>query len=70
MKIQAPDARGYRASPARFRLLVEETGLTQAEVAERLGISLRTLAYHATPGTDRPAPYTVAYTLEMLAKHK
>jgi len=70
MKIQPPDARGYKANPARFRRLVDETGLTQAEVAERLGISLRTLAYHATAGTDRPAPYTVAYTLEILSKHK
>ena len=57
-----------RAIPAIGR---GKTGLTQAEVASprRLGISLRTLAYFTRrPGTDRPAPYTVAYTLEMLAK--
>lgn len=62
-----PDATHHNPDPAYLRSLVERSGLSQRKAAARLGITDRAMRYHLTPGTDRPAPYTVQYCLECLA---
>ena len=63
-----PDARtAHNPDPLYLRELVDATGLTQLDVAQRLGISPRKLRYHLAEGTKMPAPYVVQYALEGLA---
>jgi transcriptional regulator with XRE-family HTH domain len=47
-----------------YRQLIEKTGLSQNEVAKRLGVSHRTMRYYLS-GTN-PPPYTFQYALEAL----
>ena len=63
-----PDA-GYHVPETWYvRSLVNETGLTQREIAERLGVSLRAVQSWLDDGPHgRPCPYTAQYALEMLA---
>lgn len=66
-----PDARRLRdARPARLRLLVRGMGMSVPEVAERIGVSTRSLERYLSDATPEGqwAPYPVQYTLERLAK--
>jgi len=66
-----PDASKHDPSVEYLRGLIEIAGLSQREVAERIGIGHRLLKYYlTTPGTDkesRVAPYPVQFSLERLA---
>ena len=65
-----PDATQHNPDPAYLRDLVAKTGLSQRELARRIGISDRLmrmyLADRAT-STAQAAPYAVQYALEQLA---
>ena len=67
-----PDASRHDPRPEYLRALVTQSGLTQREVARRLGISARLLRYYVTdPGSGhgfRVAPYPVQYALEQLVR--
>lgn len=65
-----PDARKHNPDPAYLRGLVEKSGLSQCEAAERIGISDRLMRYYLSdnPESSRAAPYPVQYALEQLAK--
>lgn len=60
-----PDARRY-AAPDTVRDLVDRTGLPRQEVADRLGVSLRTLERHIAGVTSS---YPVQYALEAIVVH-
>lgn len=65
-----PDATRHNPDPAYLRGVLASTGLSQREVARRIGISDRVLRYYLLPTdapTYRPAPYPVQYALERLA---
>jgi len=61
-----PDAHAHNPSPEYLRGLVLLIGLPPREIAEKLGITKRTLNYYLC--ADRPAPYSVQYALETLAR--
>lgn len=69
----APDATRHDPAVDYLRGLIELTGLSQREVAERIGIGFRLLKYYITTPRDgiesRVAPYPVQYAMEMLAAH-
>jgi transcriptional regulator with XRE-family HTH domain len=69
-----PDATRHDPSADYLRGLIEVTGLSQREVAERIGIGFRLLKYYLTTPREgvesRVAPYPVQYALEMLAAEK
>lgn len=63
----APDASLHRtgdAGVAYRRALVARTGLTQAQVAERIGVDARTMRRYLASD----APYTAQFALEQLAE--
>lgn len=64
-----PDPSRHNPDAAYMRSLVKACDLTQAEAAEAIGISERTMRNYLSeaPKTFRAAPYTVQYTLEQLA---
>ena len=66
-----PDVTKHNPDAAYMRSLVKACGLTQAQVAEAIGISERAMRNYlsTTQATFRPAPYTVQYTLEQLAAY-
>lgn len=59
-----PDSKRHDPSSANVRRLIAATGLKQAEVAERLGVGLRTIERWASEGN---MPYTAQYALEQIA---
>lgn len=65
---QAPDSARHNPDPDYIRTLVRWSGLTQDEVAARLGLDVRTLRrYQSTNSkTICRAPYSVQFALEML----
>lgn len=66
-----PDATRHDPSVDYLRGLIEIAGLSQREVAERIGIGFRLLKYYITtpvPGREsRVAPYPVQFAMERLA---
>jgi transcriptional regulator with XRE-family HTH domain len=59
----------HHPDPTYLRWLIASTGLTQREVAQRIGCSGRLLRYYLTATTHpthRPMPYPEQYTLEGL----
>ncbi len=61
-----PDARHrHDPSPRRMRALVEATGLTYAQLAERIGCSVRSLERWLAEGGR--TPYPEQYLIEALA---
>lgn len=67
-----PDATRHDPRPEYLRALVQQSGLTQREIARRIGISDRLLRYYLTEvdGDHRVAPYPVQFALESLAAHR
>lgn len=67
----APDSSRHDPGVEYLRGLIEITGLSQREVAERIGIGFRLLKYYiTTPGSGkehRVAPYPVQFSIERLA---
>ena len=69
----APHAALQDSSPTRLAEFLRIAGESQTSAAERLGISPRQMRrYLATEGTPAhtPAPYTVQFALEALARAK
>lgn len=64
-----PDASLHNPKPRYIRGLLKAAGLTQAEAAQRIGISARTMRYYVSLDKTSyiPAPYAVQYCLERLA---
>lgn len=63
-----PDARKHHdPKPKRMRRLVAMTGLTQPQLAERLGCGLRSLERWLSDTDARLMPYPEQYLLEVLA---
>lgn len=63
-----PDATQHDPTPEYMRYLVERTGLSQREVAKRIGIDDRSIRYYLSHGENRRvAPYPVQFALECLA---
>jgi hypothetical protein len=63
------DARKHTdSSPAYLRCLISCGGLTQNEVANRIGVSHRMMRYYLAlnPADWRPAPYHVQVAIEAL----
>lgn len=67
-----PDASLHNPDPDYLRGLIAITGLSQREVAEKIGITFRSLKYYLmTPGDEkeyRVATYPVQFSIEMLAR--
>lgn len=66
-----PDATRHNPDPAYLRSLVERAGLSQREVARRLGISDRLMRMYLadrSTSTAQSAPYCIQYALEQLAE--
>lgn len=64
-----PHAKKHRPTVKYLRRLIEQTKLSQEQVAKVLGVRVRTLARWISYEDKKPtrAPYTAQYTLEMLA---
>ena len=66
-----PNITHHSPAPDYLRGLIRQSGLSQAKVAKRLGISLRGLTLYISaedaPG-HLPVPYCVQFALECLAK--
>jgi len=63
-----PDAAQVNSDPRYLRRLIERTGMTQEEVAQRIGISFRAMRNYLSEAAARPAPYLVQFALECLAE--
>lgn len=69
MKPRAPDATLHKTGDvgtAHLRALIDSTGLTQAEVAERIGVDARTMRRYLSPKYGG-ASYPVQFAIERLA---
>lgn len=66
---QTPNISRHNPDPGYICTLVRYSGLRQADVAARLGLSERTLRRYQTACSRDwlPAPYVVQFALEMLA---
>lgn len=60
-----PDATRYDPDPERLRGLVKATGMSQAKVANRIGVGVRSIERWLA-GDGRP-PYPALYCIEVLA---
>lgn len=65
-----PDSTKYNPDPEYLRELISKTGLSQREIARRIGVSERSFRQflanrHASTALD--APYPVQYCLEQMA---
>ncbi|MFS8372439.1 XRE family transcriptional regulator [Xanthomonas campestris pv. armoraciae] len=70
MPHRQPDAALHDPRPEYLRALIEQSGLSQRQAAERIGISERLMRYYlVAAGHDsyRAAPYPVQFALEHLA---
>lgn len=65
-----PDAAKHNPDPAYLRELVARSGLSQRRAAVLVGVSGRMMRHYLslTPESWHPAPYSVQYALEQLAK--
>ncbi len=69
-KQTAPNADRHNPNPAYLKGLIEDSGLSVAEVARRIGLSRRLLHQYTAPraaASAREAPYAVQFALECLA---
>ncbi len=64
-KFDTPDARHAINNPQHIADLIEHIGLTQEELAKRLGVDPRSIRRYRARG----APYPVQYCLEQLARY-
>lgn len=68
-----PDVAHYCPDAAYLRGLLQIIGQSQRAVAQRLGLSYRTMKYYMTPEDSgiesRTPPYPTQYALERLAVH-
>jgi len=67
-----PNALNYNPDPEYLRELIAKTGMTQAEVARRIGIdgrSIRRYLASTAAATYITAPYTVQFAIECLAEY-
>ena len=62
-----PNADGYEHDPVNLRRWVARTGLSQAAIARRLKIHYRTLKNYLRQKGGSKAPYTVFYSVAILA---
>lgn len=65
-----PDATAYNPDPDYLRSLIAKTGLTQNEIADRVGVSHRTMRRYITFANSenyQKAPYAVQFAIECLA---
>lgn len=63
-----PDARKYNPDPEYFRALIVQSGLTQKEVADALGIELRSLVNFLSSDPNKArGKYCFQFALEALA---
>lgn len=62
-----PDASRHNPDPRYIAGLIEQTGLTQEEVARRLGITPKALRNYKSETMGREIPYTTQFALECLA---
>ena len=66
-----PDASNHNPDPAYLRGLREKAGLSQKDLAERLGMSRRLVQYYEAPEDSpdrRVADYRYQFALEALAE--
>jgi len=63
-----PNASNHNPSPEYLRGLIERAGLSQREVARRIGITDRALRYYLSEDAAswKPAPYVVQFAIEHL----
>lgn len=65
---QLPNASRHCPDPFYLRELVRRIRISQAGVAQLLGVSPRQFRYYLSTASDHvDAPYTVQYALEVLA---
>lgn len=65
-----PDASQHNPDPRYLRGLLEQSGLSQRQAAQLLGMSDRVVRYYLSDessASHRPAPYVVQFALEQLA---
>jgi transcriptional regulator with XRE-family HTH domain len=67
-----PDASKHDPRPEYLRALIAASGLSQRQVAKRIGVSERMVRYYlAEESADhRPAPYPVQFAIEALANRQ
>lgn len=63
-----PDASLHNPDPRYIAGLIEQTGLTQAEVARRLGVTARALRNYMDEKLKREINYPTQFALECLAR--
>ena len=68
---RAPDSTLHNPDAEYLRALVALAGMTQREVADRIGVSERMMRYYLSPTAAefRPMPYAIQFALEALAKN-
>ncbi len=62
-----PDSSRHNPDPRYIAGLIEQTGLTQEEVARLLGITPKALRNYKSETMKREIPYTTQFALECLA---
>lgn len=66
-KLSPPDARGFvPPSPGKLEAVCARTGLTRAQIAQRLGITIRMLYYYLSG--EHAIPFCEWYCLTQLQK--
>jgi DNA-binding transcriptional regulator LsrR (DeoR family) len=65
-----PDASKHNTDTVYLRLLVDATGMTQTELADRMGVNERSFRMMLDRNRPQTMPYSIQYCLEQLAKDK
>lgn len=66
-----PDAPNrHNPDPEYLRALLKESGLTQEQAAERIGVAGRSMRDYLKKSGGTKAPYSVQYCLERLATRR